>query len=401
MSATARLPAETRPRPDLRILILNWRCPTNPRAGGAEAFTFEVARRLVEKGDTVEWFSAKYPGAPDEEVLHGVRLIRAGRQWTVHWAAFRRYRRRLRETFDVVVDEVNTIPFFTPLWSDVPTVMLIHQLAREVWWYESPFPVNALGFMAEPFYLACYRRVPVLTVSPSTKRDLERLGFTGAITLVPEGIEPTAKMPEVKPAEPTFLYVGRLAPSKRIDHILRAFGRFRTMTGTGTLRLVGAGPDRHVESLKRLAERLGISSHVMFTGRVTMSDKQAMMGQAHALLMTSVREGWGLVVTEAGAHGTPAIVYDVPGLRDSVRDESTGLVVQPFPKNLSDAMLRITRDTALHSRLSAESRRWSETFTFAKTTEVVHETLKSLVAVLPAGESDAERHEAAPPGAQH
>jgi hypothetical protein len=148
--------------------------------------TFEVARRLVERGDSVEWFSAAYPGAPNEETIAGVRVIRRGRQWTVHWSAFRHYRGRLSQRFDVVVDEVNTIPFFTPLWSDVPAVMFIHQLAREVWWYESPFPLNALGYIAEPLYLRLYRRFPVVTVSDSTRRDLVSLGFSETITVKTE-----------------------------------------------------------------------------------------------------------------------------------------------------------------------------------------------------------------------
>src|ERR1700730_9271532 len=58
----------------LRILILNWRCPRNPRAGGAEAVTHQVARRLVAQGHTVEWFSASFPGALAVEELDGIRI---------------------------------------------------------------------------------------------------------------------------------------------------------------------------------------------------------------------------------------------------------------------------------------------------------------------------------------
>src|SRR5206468_8182458 len=135
-----------------------WRCLRNPRAGGAEKFTYEVARRLVSRGHSVEWFSASFPGAEAEEEIGGVRMVRAGSQWTVHWRAFRRYRGRLSGHFDAVLDQVNTMPFFTPLWAKIPSFMLIHQLAREVWWYESPFPISALGYMAEPWYLRIYRR---------------------------------------------------------------------------------------------------------------------------------------------------------------------------------------------------------------------------------------------------
>src|SRR5437879_8219840 len=100
------------------------------------------------------------------------------------------------------------------------------------------------------------------------------------------------------------------------------------------------------------------------------------MTEAHVLLMTSVREGWGLVVTEANARGTPAVVYDVPGLRDSVRNEQTGLVVPPRPKSLSDAMVRVTSDPGLYDRLAAEGQRWSVTFSFDESARLVRLALE-------------------------
>jgi glycosyltransferase involved in cell wall biosynthesis len=304
-------------------------------------------------------------------------MVRAGQQWTVHWAAFLHYRHRLSGTFDVVLDEVNTIPFFTPLWSDIPSVMFIHQLAREVWWYESPFPLNAVGFIAEPRYLRFYRRVPVLTVSESTKRDLERLGFTGHITVIPEGLESILVTSSTATTEPTFLYVGRLAPSKRINQMLRALALFRQTTGTGTLWLVGTGSARYKKALIKLAGRLAIAPNVVFWGRVDAAQKHQLMASAHAVLMTSVREGWGLVVSEAGACGTPAIVYDVPGLRDSVRNESTGLIVQPDPASLSSAMKRLASDPALRARLGNASQAWSLTLSFDDAATAVARTLEA------------------------
>jgi len=326
-------------------------------------------------GDSVEWFSAMFPGALNEEIVDGVRIVRAGRQWTVHWSAYRRYRGKLTRQFDIVVDEVNTIPFFTPLWADVPKVMFIHQLAREVWWYESAFPLSVLGFLAESIYLWPYRATPVLTVSASTERDLRQLGFQGPITVIPEGLEMGAELPPSKSIQPSFLFVGRLAPSKRIEHILQAFALFRNETGTGTLCVVGSGSETYRQSLTRLAERLGVSESIEFRGRVTASEKYQLMASAHLLLLTSVREGWGLVVSEANACGTPAVVYDVPGLRDSVRHESTGLVVPPQPRYLSDAMVRLITDRTLYARLAAEASKWSRTFSFDETVRVVRVAL--------------------------
>jgi glycosyltransferase involved in cell wall biosynthesis len=362
----------------VRILILNWRCPRNPKAGGAELVTHEIARRLVSLGDSVEWFSSSYPGALKSENIDGVHVVRGGRQWTVHWRAFWRYRRRLVGHFDVVIDEVNTIPFLTPLWAGIPRFMFIHQLAREVWWYESRFPLSAFGYLSEPLYLLAYRRMPVLTVSASTASDLRRLRFTGPVTIVPEGLEPLTKPSLAKQVIPTFVYVGRLAPSKRVSDILRAFASFRSSVGAAQMWLVGEGPGSYVRRLQLLAKSLGVGPDVRFWGRLPRDEKHARMAEAHVLLMTSVREGWGLVVTEANACGTPAIVYDVPGLRDAVRHQSTGLVVKPIPAEMAAAMIQLWDDRAMYERLATEASRWSATFSFDVSATTVYRALRSL-----------------------
>jgi glycosyltransferase involved in cell wall biosynthesis/O-antigen/teichoic acid export membrane protein len=366
----------------LRILILNFRCPHNPRAGGAERLTHEVARRLVALGHSVEWFSASFPGAASQADIDGFQVVRAGNKWTVYWQAYRRYHKSPMDRFDLIIDEVNVIPFFAPLWSRLPIFMLIHQLGREIWWYEAAFPLSAVGFLVEPLYLRLYRNVHVLTVSSSTRNDLRRLGFKGTITVIPEGVETIASdVAGAKALEPSFLYVGRLVPSKRIEHMFMALARFRESNGSGSLWLVGTGSQGYKQSLVTLARRLDLEDHITFWGGINAVEKHRLMAAARALLMTSVREGWGLVVTEANACGTPAIVYDVPGLRDSVIHESTGLIVDPRPSSLADAMIRITRDLELYGRLVDGGRRWSQTMSFDETARAVGRALEDSFAV--------------------
>ncbi len=315
-------------------------------------------------GDTVEWFTAMFPGAASEVTLDGVRIIRRGRQWSVHLAAMRRYRRRLRDSFDAVIDEVNTIPFFTPIWADVPHLLLIFQLAREVWWHESVFPLNAVGYAAEPLYLRTYRRTPALTISASTEADLRRLGFVGPIKVLPMGLEPMVVPAVPKADKTTFLYVGRMAPSKRVDEIITAFARYQAQGRAANLWLIGDGPSDYVAALRRQAGRFGLEGAVQILGRVSTDVKHDRMARAHVLLMASVREGWGLSIVEANACGTPAVVYDVSGLRDAVRNGETGFVVAPTPEGLADGMERITADPDLYNRLALAAKLWSSTFSF-------------------------------------
>lgn len=350
--------AQDRPlAPTCRILIFNWRDISHPRAGGAERVTHEMARRWATWGHHVTLLTAAYPGASETDCLDGVQVIRRGGQTTVHWEAFRHYRRCLRGRCDVIIDEINTIPFFTPLYAREPVIMYNNQLAREVWRYEAPFPLSVMGYVAEPLYLQSYRRTPVMTISQSTADDLRELGLKGPCHIIPMATDtrPLTTLPslETKEAELTLCFVGRVVPSKRVDHIIRALGQIhRAGHRDARLWLVGSWDEEYRCVLDRLAGDLGLSNHVTFFGKVDTATKETLLGRAHLFVMTSVREGWGLVVTEANAVGTPAVVYDVPGLRDSTRDGETGIVCREnTPLALARSILALHADRALYVRL--------------------------------------------------
>ena len=139
----------------MKLLLLNWRDIRNPRAGGAETLTYEVARRLVQRGHDVTWFTSRPEGLEAEEWVDGIRIVRRGSELTTRLYAPRLGR---KDDYDLVVEEVNTLPYFALAWSRAPTLLYINQLAREVWWYEAAKPVAALGYLSEPLYLQAYRR---------------------------------------------------------------------------------------------------------------------------------------------------------------------------------------------------------------------------------------------------
>jgi glycosyltransferase involved in cell wall biosynthesis len=314
----------------MRILWYNWRDIKNPEAGGAEVFTHEVCKRLVKQNavDSVTLFSASYEGALPEETLDGVGIARRGNKYSVYSEAKKFYNRN-KDYFDIVVDEINTKPFNTPSFvHDKPIVALLHQLAREFWFYETYFPINLIGYLfLENYWLRKYRDVPTITVSKSTHDDLEQLGFRH-VTIVPEGIafEPLSMFPE-KEIKPTVLFVGRLKKAKKPDDALRAFKIIKDEMPNAKLWIVGDG--YMSEKLKAMAGGMfSEPSDVTFFGKQSTTKKLELMSRAHVLLVPGVREGWGLVVTEASAMGTPAVAYDVPGLRDSVIDGVTGKLVQ-------------------------------------------------------------------------
>jgi glycosyltransferase involved in cell wall biosynthesis len=317
----------------MRILVCNWKDLRHPQAGGAEVYTHEIARRWVAAGHAVTLFCAAVDGAPPVEDVDGVRVVRRGGRLGVYRAAREYYRGPGSGRFDLVIDEVNTRPFGCPGWvPDTPVVALIHQVCREIWYYEMPPPVSMLGrYLLEPVWLRRYRNVPVLTVSPSSQDSLRRYGLRD-VTVVPEGITRRPRPDVPREPRPTVVFVGRLASNKGPLAALAAFRLLRGRVPDARLWFVGDGPQRAA-----VAARAGPG--VTLFGRVSGTERDELLARAHVLVVTSVREGWGLVVDEAAAMGTPTVGYDRPGLRDSV-PLAGGVLVEPNPVALATALKR-------------------------------------------------------------
>jgi O-antigen/teichoic acid export membrane protein len=175
----------------LRILAYNWRDLAHPRAGGAEVYLQSVAREWVKLGHAVTIFCASVDDRPPRELDDGVEIIRRGGRLGVYREARRYWRREGDGQYDLVVDCVNTRPFLCPRFvGNVPIVAVVHQVAREIWRYETPWPISVLGrYLLEPTWLRAYRDVPVVTVSESSRDSLAKYGLR-RVTVVPEGWVP-------------------------------------------------------------------------------------------------------------------------------------------------------------------------------------------------------------------
>ena len=90
--------------------------------------------------------------------------------------------------------------------------------------------------------------------------------------------------------------------------------------------MIGRGTARR--GLETLAGDLGLTSRTRFTGFVEDAERDALVAGSRACAFPSEKEGWGLTVIEANALGTPVVARDAPGLRDSVRDDETGWLVE-------------------------------------------------------------------------
>jgi len=356
----------------LRILFVNWRDLSHPAAGGAEVFTEEVGKRLVLSGNEVTIFTAAFDGSEPQVCRSGMTIIRKGGKYGVYREA-RRFVRDNISGFDAIIDEINTVPFRIPsIVREKKVVALIHQLAREIWFYETSFPISVLGYFAlEPLWLRSYRCVPTITVSNSTRNDLLKRGFQHVRCVYNGiGVQPLSEVPEKAP-NPVVIFVGRLVKSKHPDHAISAFKRMRRVLPSAELWILGDGYMR--QKLERRSE-VGVK----LLGRVSNIEKFELLKRAHVLLIPSVREGWGVSVIEANAMGTPAVGYRVPGLKDSVIHGETGFLVQSGDcVELARAAYHVLTDKDLATKLSKNALNWSSNFSWDGAARTFEHVLES------------------------
>ncbi|EGX57441.1 glycosyltransferase [Streptomyces zinciresistens K42] len=300
-----------------RIVFLAHRDLGNRSAGGSELLVDRLADGLTRLGHQVTLLC----GGPAAH--RDYRVVSAGGSYGHYLRARSAFARQVGDC-DLLVEVCNGMPYFAPLWHRGPTLCLVNHVHTDLWGmrFGGPLaPAARLGRRLEQWALTgTQRRNLLVAVSPSTAQALHALGVDrDRVRVVHNGVEEPGPPGERSP-QPLFVAVGRLVEYKRIDLLLRLWERVRPVTG-GRLVIVGDGPER-----ARLAALAGPG--VEFTGRVSEAEKHRLLCAAWLLLHPSAIEGWGLVVTEAATRGTPAVAFDVPGLRDSVRDGETGVLAR-------------------------------------------------------------------------
>lgn len=321
----------------MRIVIVAWRDLANPQSGGSEVLVDTMARGALARGHEVVLVA----GDPVEQ--RSYEVVGSGSTFGQYLGAPRKVRQRFSD-WDVCVDVSNGLPFFSPLWWKGPVVQLVHHVHTDQWRLRFPRPLSDIGSVIERKLVPhLYRRHLFAAVSPSTQAQLEALGVPASrIRQLPNATERPADIAKDKAAAPQFLVFGRLVPHKRVDLVLRHWPEIHERTG-GTLLIAGDGPDR--SELEQMA-----SDGVEFLGRVDDAAKAELLAQSWLLLHPAAHEGWGIVVMEAASYGTPAVGFDVPGVRDSIVDGATGVLARD-EDDFVQRWLSLTEDVNERMRL--------------------------------------------------
>ena len=307
------------------VLFVNWRDVTHPEGGGSERYVHRMAEGLADTGLSVSMFCAAHDRAPAEETVEGVRIVRRGGRLTVYPRALLHV---LRHRPRLVVDVQNGLPFGSTLVTRRPVVNLVHHVHREQWPIVFGRLGGAVGWWLESVVgPRLYRRSRYVTVSTATAEELVGLGVDAdRLTVVRNGVEPPPAVVSRPSPEPRLVVLGRLVPHKRVEHAIEVVARLRDRWPGLRLSVVGEG--WWDAELRARAIELGVDDVVDFTGRVDEQTKHEELARAWVHLCPSVKEGWGLVVTEAGSHRVPTVGYrSAGGLRESVVDGRTGILV--------------------------------------------------------------------------
>lgn len=373
------LPSKTIGAQNLRILIFNWRDTKHTWAGGAEVYIHELAKRWVSQSHQVTIFCGNDSRSLRNEVIDGVQIYRRGGLYMVYVWAFLYHIFKFRGKYDVIIDCENGIPFFTPLFAREKKFLLIHHVHQEVFLTDLKFPLAQLGRFLEgvamPFV---YRNSKVITISESSRQAIEKLGLgkNEEISIINPGVDLNKFQTTIrKTSHPSILYLGRLKPYKSLDRLIGIMEQIKEQVPGVILTIAGEGESR--VSLERMVKKLGLESVVRFIGRVTEEAKVELYAAAWAVIQPSRIEGWGITIIEANAAGTTVIASDVPGLRDSVQNPHTGLLVTwDNQEKWVDSICKVLKDKQFRSFLETNSKKWVKQFTWEKSSSKLMKLLK-------------------------
>jgi glycosyltransferase involved in cell wall biosynthesis len=367
----------------MKLVWLSWKDIRHPQAGGAEVVTHNLLRRWVRDGNEAVLLTSRPKGSEAEEMIDGYRVLRAGSRIRVYWLASRYFRRYLRDWTDIVVDEVNTLPFFAAAYAKKPVVMFVHQLARKVWFYEISWPFSWVGYILEPGYLRLLSKQKAVTISESSKADLVRHGFLKEhIVVIREGTElvPLKSLsPSDKSTPPVILSLGSVRAMKRTGDVVQAFEQAKATVPALKLIVAGSMSSSYGQQVQRMIDESRWRDDIEVCGRVTEERRLELMQQSWLIAVASVKEGWGLTVTEANGQGTPAVAYDVDGYRDSIIDGKTGTLTKETPEALAAAIVAMVQDQKQYHQLRNNAWEHSRQFTFDASYSDFRSALRKLI----------------------
>jgi glycosyltransferase involved in cell wall biosynthesis len=350
-----------------RIDVIAWRDFDDPEAGGSELHAHRVVSAWAAAGLDITMVTSSVPDARRVIRRDGYRVVRRSGRYSVFPRTMLSGLSGSIGAGDGLVEIWNGMPFLSPMWARSPRVVFLHHVHAEMWKMVLPNGLAQLGHaiehrMAPPIY----RRSQIVTLSSSSKNEIvERLRIPAErVTVSPPGVEPAFSPGGERSEAPLVVAVGRLVPVKRFELLIDGLVRLKARHPDLRAVIVGEGYER--ARLEALIAGHGAGGWISLPGYVPEDELISLYRQAWVVASTSLREGWGMTVTEAGACGTPSVVTRISGHEDAVVHGRSGLLVDDR-EGLVAALDATLADEVARKRLGIGAQEHAEQFTWDAT----------------------------------
>jgi len=367
-----------------RIVVLSSRYITHPLSGGAGRYVHEIFRRLPTRY-SITVLAEGGPSSKSVEEIDGITYRHF--PGILHRMLLpARYVTKFAGKTDLLIDNADVgIPWLTPFYAKVPRIVIIYQVAGSIFHHELARPLSEIAVRLEPRIYQIYKNSKIVTCSPSTKNDLVRLGVSGEkVSVITPGIDDSFRQFEPdgrKFGDPTIVCISRFRRYKGLSYAIKSMRYVLKTIPRAKLIIVGNGDET---DLKEEASRTSYHESIQILKRPPNrwnEEKRLLLSRAHLFLIPSIREGYGIVVIEANACGTPAIGWSVPGVQDSIIDGKTGSLV-PFDDTvaLADTIVKLLMGNPQRlAELSRAAIDWAREHSWDAAAQSFETTMKSVI----------------------
>ncbi|WP_122088223.1 glycosyltransferase family 4 protein [Halalkalicoccus subterraneus] len=359
----------------LNVCLISKQFP--PGVGGAETYAYELANGLAERGHRVDVYTQWIESINDTVDLHEnvtvYRIAKARKKLVTFetlWFSFQARRQIDFDQYDIVhgtLMPASTIAV-TPL-NDIETPVVLTSHGTSIGETKSVALETPADYLLKYFFhpmnvvmdfVAGRGADEIVAISDHAADELvKRYRFDADhVQMVPHGVDvdrfyPREKAhPDVHPERTTLLYVGRLGARKGLDLALQAVAQ----VDDSTIELLIAGTGRHEDHLRDLAQELGIEGQIQFLGYVPDDELPSLYSSADVFVLPSRYEGFGLVLLEAMACGTPVIGTDQGGIPTVIDDGETGYKVERSVEQFTEAIRSLATSTEKRARMAQKAR---------------------------------------------
>jgi glycosyltransferase involved in cell wall biosynthesis len=333
------------------IDVIAWRDFDDAEAGGSELHAHRVMSAWAAAGIDVNVTTSTAKGAPRLVRRAGYRAARRQGRYSVFPRTMLSGAMGSVGRGDGLVEIWNGMPFFSPLWARCPRIVLLHHVHAEMWKMVLPKGLAECGYAVEHTLAPpVYKRSRIVTLSASSRDEIvDLLGIPGErIAVCPPGVDARFSPGTVRSDTPLVVAVGRLVPVKRFELMVDVLLTLKRRIPDLQAVIAGEGYTR--PSLEAKIREGGAESWISLPGSIDDDALVDLYRRAWVVASTSLREGWGMTITEAGACGTPSVASRISGHRDAVVDGRTGLLFDTLDQ-METSLSAVLTDEVLRKRL--------------------------------------------------